>query len=375
MRVVHLISGLDQGGAEAMLEKLLLTGRRMNPEIDQSVINLGQPGVVGNRLTRAGLLVESLGLKASPQSLKQLLHLAQRLRCHGRGIVVQTWLWHADLLGGLCARAGGNQRIVWNLRNAVPRRATTKLMSRAAAYTCARLSGWVPAKIVCNSEAALRAHTAIGYCPGKCVVIPNGFDLRQFVPSAEARRQVRASWSAKPGEAFVGMVARVDPLKDHPSFIRAADQVARSMPFVRFVLVGEGVLADSGIRTLLAQMNLTGRFVLEERRDDVQGVMNALDVFCLASKSEGFPNVLGEAMACATPAIVTDVGDAREIMGDDRFVAVVEDPTSLAACIMRILALSPDERHALGSAQRLRIESRFDIEQVWRMYRDLYSSI
>src|SRR5207248_1720720 len=106
-----------------------------------------------------------------------------------------------------------------------------------------------------------------------------------------------------------------------------------------------------------------------------QGVMNALDVFCLASKSEGFPNVLGEAMACATPAIVTDVGDAREIMGDDRFVAVVEDPTSLAACIMRILALSPDERHALGSAQRLRIESRFDIEQVWRMYRDLYSSI
>ena len=103
--------------------------------------------------------------------------------------------------------------------------------------------------------------------------------------------------------------------------------------------------------------------------------MNALDVFCLASKSEGFPNVLGEAMACATPAISTDVGDAREIVGDDRFVAMVEDPQSLAVCIMRILALSSDERHALGSAQRIRVEARFDIEQAWRMYRDLYYSI
>jgi glycosyltransferase involved in cell wall biosynthesis len=257
----------------------------------------------------------------------------------------------------------------------MPGLASTKLLSRAVAYLCARLSRWVPAKIVCNSQAALRAHTAIGYCSSKCVVIPNGFDLRLFIPAAEPRQRVRARWSAKAGEVFVGMVARVDPLKDHTGFIRAAGQVATSMPFVRFVLVGEGVTADLGIRTLLAHMNLTGRFVLEERCDDVQCVMNALDVFCLASKSEGFPNVLGEAMACATPAITTDVGDAREIVGDDRFVAVVEDPQSLALCIMRVLALSPDERHALGSAQRMRVETRFNIEQAWRMYRDLYFSI
>jgi glycosyltransferase involved in cell wall biosynthesis len=375
MRVIHLITGLNQGGAEAMLEKLLLTARRINPEIEQSVISLGPPGVVGSRLARAGVPVESLGLKASPQSLKQLLRLRRRLQGHGFDTVVQTWLWHADLLGGLIARAGGNYRVVWNLRNSMPQLATTKRLSRAVAYLCARLSRWVPAKIVCNSEAALRAHTALGYCASKCVVIPNGFDLRLFVPSAEARQQMRARWGAKPGEAFVGMVARVDPLKDHAGFIRAAGQVATCVPWVRFVLVGDGVPADLGIRTLLTQLDLTGRFVLEERRDDVQAVMNALDVFCLASKSEGFPNVLGEAMACGTPAISTDVGDAREIVGGDRFVAMIEDPQSLAACIMHILALSPEERQALGLAQRRRVEARFDIEQVWRRYRDLYSSI
>jgi glycosyltransferase involved in cell wall biosynthesis len=122
-------------------------------------------------------------------------------------------------------------------------------------------------------------------------------------------------------------------------------------------------------------LSLTERFVLQERRDDVQDVMSALDIFCLASKSEGFPNVLGEAMACGTPAIGTDVGDVREIIGDDRLVSAVADPGSLAACILHVLSLSPEEKRALGLAHRRAIESRFDIEQIWRRYRDLYRSI
>jgi glycosyltransferase involved in cell wall biosynthesis len=376
MRVVHLITGLNQGGAEAMLEKLLLTGRRMNPEIEQSVISLGQQDIVGGRLARAGIQVESLGLRGlSPRLFKQLFLLTMMLRRHKSDTVVQTWLWHADLVGGLCARAGGNRRVVWNLRNSMPQLATTKLLSRTAAFLCAHMSRRLPAKIICNSKAALRAHTAIGYYPGKCIVIPNGFDLRTFVYSAEARKKIRESWGANPGETFVGMVARVDAQKDHATFIRAAGRVATSVPDVRFVLVGAGVPADLNIRTLLMDLSLTERFVLQERRDDVQDVMSALDIFCLASKSEGFPNVLGEAMACGTPAIGTDVGDVREIIGDDRLVSAVADPGSLAACILHVLSLSPEEKRALGLAHRRAIESRFDIEQIWRRYRDLYRSI
>jgi len=359
-----------------MLEKLLLTGRRMNPEIEQSVISLGQRDIVGGRLRSAGIHVESLGLRRlSPRFFKQLFRLTMMLRHQKSDTVVQTWLWHADLVGGLCARAGGNRRVVWNLRNSMPHLATTKLLSRAAATLSAHLSRWLPAKIICNSKAALLAHVAFGYDRGKCIVIPNGFDLRTFVYSADARQRIRESWGAKPAEVFVGMVARVDAQKDHATFIRAAARVAISMPAVRFVLIGTGVTTDLGIQALLLDLRLTERFVLEERREDVQSVMSALDVFCLASKSEGFPNVLGEAMACATPAIATDVGDAREIIGDDRFVSAVADPEGLAACILHVLSLGPEERHALGLDQRRTIERRFDIEQVWCMYRDLYFSI
>lgn len=375
MRVVHVITDLNQGGAEAMLEKLVLTGRRMNPEIEQRVVNLEKPGIVGSRLAHAGVTVESLEMGRSLRAFRRLPVLVRRLRSEPAASIIQTWLWHADLIGGLCARAQGNHNVVWNLRNSMPRHAATKRASRAVARLCAYLSRYVPARIICNSTAALRAHVAIGYCPDKCVVIPNGFDLRLFHRSDSARAELRARWGAEPGDALVGMVARVDPLKDHATFIRAAAQVASCAGRTRFVLIGDGVTLDRKIRTLLDESGLTDRFILEERTQEVQNVMSALDVFCLASRSEGFPNVLGEAMACATPAVATDVGDVREILGDGTLVAAVGDPAGLAACINRVLKLGEHGRRALGLRQRAVVQARFDIEQVWIRYLDLYRSL
>ena len=171
------------------------------------------------------------------------------------------------------------------------------------------------------------------------------------------------------------MVARIDPLKDHATFIRAAASVAVRLPRTRFVLVGEGVTHNAAIRALLAETNLAGRFILEERSDAVQKIMSALDVSCLASRSEGFPNVVGEGMASATPTVATDVGDVRSILGDDRLVAAANDPESLASCIEYVLGLGDEERRALGLKQRREIEVRFDIEQIWNRYLELYSSV
>ena len=373
MRIVHVITGLHQGGAEAMLEKLVLTGRRVNPEIEQVVINLGKPGVVGSRLQSAGVPVESLDIRL--RSLGGLAALVRRLRSASVTPVIQTWLWHADLIGGLCARVAGNRRVVWNLRNSMPAHAATKPASRWVARLCARLSRRVPAVIICNSTAALRAHLAIGYEADKCVVIPNGFDLRLFTHSASARAELRGRWGVAPEEVLVGMVARVDPLKDHATFIGAAATVASRVASARFALIGEGVTTDRNIQALLAQEGLVRCFILEERRDDVQRIMSALDVFCLASKSEGFPNVVGEAMACATPAVATDVGDVRDLLGDDRLVAAPEDPEGLARSIEYVLGMGEQARRELGSRQRHRVESEYDIERIWSRYRDLYGAI
>ena len=375
MRVIHVITGLNQGGAEAMLEKLVLAGRQIQPEIEQSVINLGKPGVVGNRLAQAGVPVESLEMGLSARCALQLNRLTTKLRSGPEKTIVQTWLWHADLIGGLCARAAGNRRVVWNLRNSMPEHAATKPASRAVARLCALLSGRVPAKIICNSSAALAAHVAMGYDAKKFVVIPNGFDLDLFASSDSARSEVRAGWGANERDVLVGMVARVDALKDHATFIRAAAIVAAAVPCARFVLVGERVTRERSIHGLLAQLGLESRFILDERRDDVQKVMCALDVFCLASLSEGFPNVLGEAMACATPAVATDVGDVRDILRDGRLVAAVGSPESLARCINGVLDLGEPGRRALGLKQRREVEARFDIARIWNSYFDVYAAL
>lgn len=377
MRVVHVITGLGQGGAEAMLEKLLHAGRRLNPEIDQQVISLRGLGVVGARLLESGFQVRALDMTTSIVSLFKLARLASMLRAFPRDTVVQTWMWHGDLLGGVCARMVGRGKVIWNVRNALPIDIARRRTSIWAVRLCAKLSRWVPQRIVCNAEAAKSAHCAIGYDVSRCVVVRNGFDLDRFKPMADRRNAWRDRMGVRDEEVLVGMIARMDPLKDHTNFVRAAALVVASgrHEHLRFVLVGKGVPASTHLRTSLEQSGLEGRFLLLDRQEDVPGVMNALDVFCLSSRSEGFPNVLGEAMACGVPCVTTDVGDARLVLGDDRWVAPPGSARDLADRLSALLDLPDDERQELGSVQRLRIERDFGIDAAWRQYLQLYQAL
>lgn len=373
LKVVHIITGLNQGGAEAMLEKLILTGRHRNPEIEHVVFTLKEAGTVGRRLTASGIVVRSLNLPSL--GLNRLRQLLRELVPQDQGVVVQTWLWHADLLGGIFARLVGNRHVVWSVRNSMPEHASTKLSSRMVARLCARLSCRIPRWIVCNSQAGLRAHLRVGYCAAKCRVIPNGFDVPRFSRDLSGRAAVRRDFGVGPEEILVGMVARADRLKDHHTFITAAARVAAQNAGVRFVLVGDGIPVDRLIKRQLDAESVADRFILRDRREDMPAVMAALDVFCLASKSEGFPNVLGEAMACGTPSVATDVGDVREILGDERLIAPVGDPASLARCLEHVLSLGSEGRRVLGEVQHESIALRYDIGRVWEQYRDLYRSV
>lgn len=359
-----------------MLEKIVTTGVRLNPEILQGVIALRSGGALGERLQQRGIEVETLGGGSRSSVWRRAGTLPWRIGARAGRPVVQTWLWHADLVGALAARLGGNPRVVWNLRNTMPALRSTPLRSRQVARACALTSRWLPAKIICNSQAVLEAHVAIGYDRSRCVVIPNGFDLARFRSSATLRAQTRARWGVTAEELVVGMVARLHPQKDHATFIRAAAQVAVVLPQARFVLVGAGVDSDPALRGLLDELALGGKFRLEGGREDVVPVLNGLDVFCLSSQhSEGFPNVLGEAMACGCPTVSTDTGAAREIVGERRFIAPVGDAAALAACVLAVLRLPAEARQALGRTQRESVASRFAIESVWGRYREVYQSL
>jgi len=369
--VVHVITDLGQGGAEAMLEKLILASHASTPEVQHRVISLRGMGTVGPRLVAAGVSVEVLGASGFASLPACLRRLTALLRRTPPGTIVQTWMYHADLIGGLAARRAG-RIVVWNIRQTGLDAADIGLATRVVVRTCGLLSRWLPARILCNAKSAIEAHARLGYDTSRFEVIPNGFDTVRIARDETGAAKVREAWGLSGEDIAVGLVARLDPQKDHGTFIRAAAIAAEHLSALRFVLVGRGIPESLLLRAAISDAKLDARFVLDGQRSDIACVMSAIDVFCLSSRAEGFPNVLGEAMACETPAVATDCGDARVVLGDDDRVAPVADAAALAERILGVAMLAPEQRRALGARQRARIVREFDIRRVWNEYLALY---
>jgi glycosyltransferase involved in cell wall biosynthesis len=360
-RVDHVITGLATGGAERMLQKLVTE----LPTGEHRVISLTSLGSIGEELIARGIPVQALGLRPSataPAALGQLVTWLRR----SRPDVVQTWLAHADLVGGLAARVGARVPVVWGVRQSdlVARRATRAVMRVNAA-----LSRRLPTRIVCNSHAGLRAHAARGYPVDTMRVIPNGFDLTAFRPDPAACTRVRSELGIPIAAPVVGLVARFDPNKGHATFAEAARAVAGAHPEVRFVLAGAGIDAANPVVAGIPNAHLLGR------RDDVPALVSAFDVAVSASSSEGFSNTLGEAMAAGVPCVATDVGDSADIVGEAGRVVPADDPAALARGINSLLELSPDARSSLGARARARVFEHWSLPVVARCYEDLYEEV
>ncbi len=360
MKIAHVIVGLEVGGAEMMLHRLLLT-QRSQGGTPATVISLTRLGPVGQRLRDDGFEVIALGLRTPLGALRAWWRLRTLLR-HLQPDLVQTWMVHADLIGGLAARAAGIRAVVWGVRTtdfSINPRAT-----RAVRWLCARLSATVPHTIVCAAEASRRAHVQAGYEARRMTVIPNGFDVAAGRPDAAAGAALRTELGLPLDRPVVGCVGRFHAAKDYANFVAAAGRVAARRPDCRFLLVGRGI--DHANATLSAWIDATGHagaFVLAGERRDVVACLSAMDIFVLASRSEGFPNAVGEAMAAARPCVVTDVGDAAALLGGTGRVVPAREPQALADAICAVLELPASQRQALGDAASLRVAAEFSLQR------------
>jgi glycosyltransferase involved in cell wall biosynthesis len=367
MRVVHVITSLDTGGAEVALHKLLAAQR--GPGQDVRVVSLLPVGPVGARIEGLGIPVFGLGMRSGrpgPSALVKLLGVLRRERPQ----LVQTWMYHADLLGGVAARMLGIP-VVWGVRQG-KLGPGDKRLTRLARRVCASFSWWMPKAIVCNSVASIEIHVRAGYAPRKFVHIPNGFDLSRFRPDPALRAALRRELDIPAAAPVVGLVARYHPHKDHATFIRAAAGVRERHSDARFVLCGKDVdWANAELSGLIDGLSLRPAVHLLGRRDDVERIYPGFDVACLSSATESFPNVLGEAMACGVPCVATDCGDVRELLGDTGRVVPARDPPALAAGVLELLDLEPGAREALGAAARERVRTTYDIQAVARRFAEV----
>jgi glycosyltransferase involved in cell wall biosynthesis len=370
MKVLFVITGLSTGGAEMMLIKVLehLDRRRFQPY----VISLSPLGELAPRISALGVSVRSVDMKGGLSDMAGFVSLLRMIKTI-RPDVVHTWMYHADLLGGLAARLAGVKAIGWGIHNSNLDADKTKLSTRAIVRLCAFFSPWLPRLILSCSEQARLIHIEKGYAAEKMVVVPNGFDLMRFKPDNNARHSVRKELGLMQDVLLVGLIGRFDPQKNHAGFFRAAGYLLEKMPSVRFLLAGKDIAsANSNLLQMAKDAGVLENCHFLGLRDDIPRLMAALDVLASSSDGEAFPNVLGEAMASGVPCAVTDAGDSAVIVGDVGRSVAVGDMRGLAVAMQELLCLSPEEKQSLSEKIRHRVLSHYEISQVVRDYEDFY---
>jgi glycosyltransferase involved in cell wall biosynthesis len=357
IRVVHLITGLNIGGAERMLQRLSIA-HRSSGAAESIVVSLTSLGRIGEELRSEGIRVEAIGLHGLltiPMCFLRLVRLLRDLKPD----VVQTWLYHADLFGALAARLAGVGHIAWNIRcTAFGSGRITGLLSRINA----RLSWWLPDSIVCCGLEAKRHHIDLGYNSAKMVVLPNGYDLNWFCASGRLERDNADT------DVRIVAIGRNDPLKDYPLLLVAMSLLRQCVPEVRCKIYGNGCPGDPALASQIGELGLSDIVTLAPELADVRAAFIGADIFCSSSMNEGFPNVIAEAMAMAIPCVTTDAGDARMIVGDAGTVVPARDANALAAGLLDLAMLGRQGRHILGLRARQRIADNFELTCVADSY-------
>jgi glycosyltransferase involved in cell wall biosynthesis len=370
-KVLHIITDLGQGGAEAVLYRLIGVTRDV---FRHAVVSLHEEGVYGQHLRELGVPVTALGMRRGRLSIEGLRRL-QRIIAEYRPHVMQTRLDHANLVGGLMARFAGAPPVVWAVHSTDLGPLRTSWKTRIVRRFCAQLSHTVPRLIVSDARSSAALHAKIGFSAAKLLVVPNGVDPMSFRPDREARERMRGLWGVARDEILLGCVARWDPLKDHENLVRAVRQLSDRGHRFRCALIGRGMNAQNEeLLRLIHRWGVGERLILAGASSEVAAVMNALDIHVLPSRSESLPVAVLEAMACGTPCVVTDVGDARHIVGETGWIARPQDSAALAEAIEAALVeCHPGAQEPRSALCRARIIREFSLARMGAEYAALWS--
>lgn len=372
MLIVHLITELASGGAETQLQHLVLASA--GSRFRHAVIVLGEGGAISDELKVAGVEVHILRMRRGQRILSGIGQLVRHIR-RLKPDVLHCWLYHACLLGVFAGLMARKTRVIWGLRAAHDELGVFSPLTRIIVRLCAFLSA-CPRVIVVNSNAGRMVHEGLGYKTSRMRVVPNGVDTELFAPRPEDRQSVRVELDLPPDVVMVGMIARYDPMKDHAMFLRAAGLVLREHASARFVLAGTGVTKSNRQLAQLVQDNgLQDVVHLLGPRRDIPRLASALDIACLSSWSESFPNVVLEAMASAVPCVVTNVGDTASVVGAEGRVVPPRDSAAFAEAVCGLIAAGSKARALAGRLARMRVLSQFTIQRTVDSYESIYDEV
>jgi glycosyltransferase involved in cell wall biosynthesis len=362
VRLVFLIRNLDIGGAERQLVTLA-TG--LDPEVfDVTVLSFYEAGTFARELRSAGVRLITIQKKRRWEVFGFLLRLTRALRML-RPEIIHPYMTGQNVLGIIAKAVVPSARIVFGVRasnmEAGPRDRLERLLSRLE-MMFVRFADL----IIFNSRAG-RANAAPNLSRARWVVIPNGVDVSRFAPNCRTGSALRASWKIPEGAHVIGLVARLNPMKDHPTFLRAAAILARSKAGARFVCVGDGPRDYMrSLKQFSESLGLARKVIWTGALYDMPAAYSAFDISCSSSAyGEGTSNSIAEAMACCVPCVVTDVGDSRRVIGETGIVVPPRNPQALATALSD-MSRRIEQNPRLGESARLRIATHMDVSTMVR---------
>lgn len=374
MKVIHIIPNLKQGGAESQLERLI---DHSKGDVEHVVITLeGSGSPIQSRLKKSGIVCLSCEFKYSTffRATYELRTLIEKN--FTTNSVLQCWMYQCNLLGFLIGKSLGiSERVVWNIRRTQIPSGKTGIVAKV----CGLLTRLFTINTIYCARAAKLSHTAIGYSERNTKVILNGIDTEKFRPNLKMRHDLRLSYELSDKNFVIGMVGRFAEVKGHVYLLEAITRIIErkgAADFnIKLVLVGRGIKDAPSLRPLLEKLEKISVVSVLNERGDIWEVMNGFDLLCLPSKSEGFPNVVAEAMACGVPAVVTNVGDASFIVNDQQLVVEPCNSVALAEGIWKYMCLSQSEKLDLKREVRARVCNSFSLLAAWDSYLKLYNKL
>lgn len=374
--VVHIITCLETSGTTLMLYKLLAHTDRS--QFEPVVISLDGEAELSNRIRAHGITVHSLDMSSNLTVGWQIFKLAHLLRSL-KPDLIQGWMYHGNLAASLANLSLGNRYpIIWNIQQTLYDIRQASRTTRWVIELTAKRSN-TAARILYNAYLSAEQHAAIGYSDQHTLVIPNGFDTQLFSPNAYSRDNIRQTLGIPADALVIGMFTHYHPQKNHALFIEAARLLLQHQKNVHFILAGRDITPDNPeLMPLLQRIPASHNLHLLGERKDIPNLLNALDIYSLTSSAcAGFPNSIGEAMACGIPCIATDIGDLPRIIDNTGRTLQVQEatPSALAFAWLEWINAGAAWRKELGLRALQRIQRYYNIQSITEQYQNTYKEL
>lgn len=367
-KIVHIITGLNNGGAEMMLYKLLKSIDRQR--YDMSVISMLDKGIMGEKIEELGIPVSCLNMN---KTTGLLTSIQRAIRLCKEADIIQTWMYHANLFG-LIINLLLKKKMIWGIRRGALDPHIDKKRTRLIAKICAVFSRKADVIVYCAKNSRIFHEQVLKYNKEHALVIPNGFELGKYKRDKSAGADFRNKMEINSGTTVITFIGRYHAVKGYVNFCKALRLISNELnENYRVLFIGTGSTNDNQeLKKLITENRLEYNSICLGRRDDIPTILSASDMYVSASYTEAFSNVIGEAMACEVPCVVTDVGDSAYIIGEAGITVKNNRPAVLAEGIREMYNKSMKERIELGYKARLRVKELFDIEVVTKEYEKLY---